>query len=229
MKLSSISLIAAALAVMAGSTTAAPTSRPFERDVGIYSRAPPEEHQLSPNEMKQAQKETAYYHKKSAEGNRLIAPDVRAIGWHDHALLHESVAEKNENFEKHHREALQNGQASNLKTYDYAVRTHDWTGDTIAKIKDCLIKKHGDVAKLCRKASHEAKEMNFPDHHKFHADDAKRHEDRRDYLIGQKKETTVAIPVTASIMADLHKSTEDAKDTLREMDWHRKNPHQRIR
>jgi len=38
MKLSSISLIAAALAAIAGSTTAAPTPRPFERDVYIYNR-----------------------------------------------------------------------------------------------------------------------------------------------------------------------------------------------
>jgi len=45
MKLSSISFIATALAAIIGSATAAPTPRPFERDVNIYSRAHRDEHE----------------------------------------------------------------------------------------------------------------------------------------------------------------------------------------
>ena len=45
MKLSSISFIATALAAIIGSATAAPIPRPFERDVNIYSRAHPDEHE----------------------------------------------------------------------------------------------------------------------------------------------------------------------------------------
>jgi len=84
MKLSSISLIAAALAAIAGSVTAAPTPHPFEH-VDIYSRAD-------------------IHHAIAV--NLEAASRAGAIGWHEHAKVHENRHQQHSKSRTHDPEHL---------------------------------------------------------------------------------------------------------------------------
>jgi len=81
MKISSISLIAAALAAIAGSVTAAPIPRPFGNDVDIYSRE---------NIHQQAVR--ALLHASSC---------AKEVGLHEHAKTHEDDARVHQNHLQH--------------------------------------------------------------------------------------------------------------------------------
>ena len=106
MKLSSISLIAAALAAIVGSVAAAPTFRPFERDVDIYSRANHQELKSLRDAAHHARKHglhtDAEHYDKAAERleaalhNQLAGQFARGMGthWHPRAQFHEDLAKK---------------------------------------------------------------------------------------------------------------------------------------
>ena len=92
MNLLSISLIAAALAVIAGGTTAAPAPRPFERDVDIYSRTNGQAPNVPGAHHDQAASIEPVGHAKAAELNQRAAKLAGEMGWHDLAARHKDIA-----------------------------------------------------------------------------------------------------------------------------------------
>ena len=271
MKLSSISLIAVALAAIAGSAAADPARRPFERDVNIYSRSNPAEHHKAAvihrdsaranlqayndalkvglpdravyhfNAMQEnvkhmnghkkastggpaypmstikdgmsthkeadetiaeAKKEAAACHRRAAAYNRWASHDAKALGLHDDAAFHDSIAEENDKHAQRHTEdALENGHASNLLTTDYAYRTQRWASETIEKVKNRVIALHEDAAKGSRQASREAKKMGLLDHAAYYENHAKLNEQHRDYHQGAKDRGQ---PSDLATVADAH-------------------------
>jgi len=106
MKLSSISLIAA-LAAIVGSVAAAPTFRPFERDVDIYSRANYQQQLKTLRDAAHHAREHGFHtdaehydklavRPEAALHNQLAGQFARGMGahWHPRAQFHEDLAQK---------------------------------------------------------------------------------------------------------------------------------------
>jgi len=158
MKLSSISLIAVALVAFSGSATAAPTPRPFERGVNIYSRAG--EQQLG----------SAVASFRSSTRNWHAHQIAHTMGRHDDSEHHKTVALLNHQDMKRVTKSMHDGSSGNLSTKDsdFAKSTHKLADNYIAKTQEEGIAIHEEAAKRARQVSRAVKQE-LGDHPLVHA------------------------------------------------------------
>ena len=145
MKLSSISLIAVAVVAFSGSATAAPTPRPFERGVNIYSRAG----------------EQAVASFKSSIRNWHAHEVAHAMGRHDHSEYFKNVALSNHKDMKRLTNPMHDGSSGNLSTKDsdFAKATHKSANNYIARTQKDGIAIHEEAAERARQVAHDVKEL----------------------------------------------------------------------
>jgi len=149
MKFSSISLIAAALAAIASSATAAPMPRPFERDVDIYSRTTQD---VEHSTREKIHKEAFITCLQACHAARKMGDCVDGH-WHD--------AWENLQHVEGHKKASQGGPAYPLLTTNDAKATQEKALKTIARAKEqhsLTAEAHYHAAYNCWDASHWAKE-----------------------------------------------------------------------
>ena len=161
MKLSSISLIAASLAAIASSVTATPSPGPFERDIDIYSRAHPDEHEAA-----------AKIHMEAVGISQVVANRAKKIGWDRLDAFHTSAAERNFGHAWRHTLArsLVNGTAYDLSSLDDATHTIETAHKNLAKVE------HTEAAMLNHVASQYAHNMGLQDRANWHHKAAKLHD-----------------------------------------------------
>jgi len=133
MKFSSISVIAATLATIAGGVTAAPAPRPFER-VDIYSRTTAKEHLAQAKE-----------HQTSIKLSQYVIDEARKKGQHTIAEKEQSSIELNKKYENRHIDAIleKKGGASGLLVSKFISEgTRDLSHKHLTELGEAPARRH---------------------------------------------------------------------------------------
>ena len=128
MKLSLVSLVATVLAAIAGSGTAAPVPRPFERDVNIYSRA-----------YRKARKAAVAFHHSTMTRCREAAILCHAAGEPNRAQHHELNYIKNEKDKAKHIASMNGGRSHPLASIEGAKLAHQDADADIKRLRRLVI------------------------------------------------------------------------------------------